>query len=261
MTGGRKPIELEEDEHRSPRRRVWEPSCADVRVDAILNAWIAAMRFRREAIRLLRRSGLTFLQWRVLLVIERLVREQGDAVSQRSVAQRLAVDEGDVSAAMNDLMRLGLADVDTDAWGYSYRALATDEGLALLARVWPAIELMASPLLGRGRSEVCDGGASERLDGDLGQNFGNAQDPNGRELGLEQLADIATDIRLGEDDDRLHVTSVRGNGTLDGGDDVAGGDGGEREKAAGGCARDGAADGLFDVRVQQQDGELARTAG
>jgi DNA-binding MarR family transcriptional regulator len=103
------------------------------RTDEALHVWLEAARFRRAANRALRAYGVSFSQWRLLHAVERLVRETLDAVSELDLARYTEMDVNTVSAVMHRLSGKGLLSWGPDAWGFSLRILATEEGKALLA--------------------------------------------------------------------------------------------------------------------------------
>jgi DNA-binding MarR family transcriptional regulator len=117
-------------EHR--RRRDVVLSLEEQRVDAVLAVWLNGVRFRRAAQRALKKHGIGFSQWRVLLATDRIQREYGDAMSQIEVARRLEMDEGTVSAAMRKLFRAGLVDIAPAFWSTLNRVLITTKGRGLL---------------------------------------------------------------------------------------------------------------------------------
>jgi len=107
MTGGWRPF-TDDDIWVCPMgHEEWQPTEADRRMDEVLAAWATAARFRRLALRALRRHRLTFSQWRVLQAADRLVREKDDAVSQLEIARRIESDEGTVSKVVARLMDRG----------------------------------------------------------------------------------------------------------------------------------------------------------
>jgi DNA-binding MarR family transcriptional regulator len=175
------------------------------RIDEALERWLEGARFRRAADRAIRRHGLTFAQWRVLRAVLQLQELRKAAVSQHAVEERIEMDANTVSAVTKRLTDKGLVSWSVDDRNWAYRLLVTSEGAALLARVAEVVMIVAS---GRGfiarpsRLEVDDGGAAEGLDGDFGQELGVRDDADVGKLGLEELADVATDVGLGEHDDR-----------------------------------------------------------
>jgi DNA-binding MarR family transcriptional regulator len=180
MTGGWRPF-TDDDIWVCPiGHQEWKPTEADRRLDEVLGAWAAAALFRRLALRALRRHGLTFAQWRVLQATERLVREKDDAVSQLAIARRIESDEGTVSKVVARLMDKGLLDVGPDAWGWSYRILVTSWGEQALKASYEDIMHAAALAFGApaAKSKVGDGGSTERLDGDFGQELGVGDDTN-----------------------------------------------------------------------------------
>lgn len=187
-------------------------------MDVIVGVWLNAVRFRRLVSRVLRRYGLTFSQWRVLHAAERLIREVDEPVSQLAIARRVDGDEGTVSRVALKLMHEGFLDIGPDGWGWSYRVLVTIKGQQALESIRPEVDRIAAMTLEkraglaqqqagsrvgeRGGSEVDDGGAAEGFDGDFGQELGVRDDADVGKFGLEELADVAADVGLGEHDDR-----------------------------------------------------------
>jgi len=264
MTGGWRPF-TEDDVYVCPMAR--RPKVIlerDEETDAILGAWTRAVHFRRLAGRALCEWQLTFAQWVVLVSTERAVREAGDAVSQQAVAVRTGMDEAGLSKVMARLDKKAFVDIGPDGWGWSYRVIVTAKGRAALEGAHRSIARVAAATLptwtGVLDSKVGDGGAAEGFDGDFGEELGGGEDAQVGEVGFEELADVAPDVGLGEHDG-ADVGSVIGDGSAHGGEDVAGCDGGEGQEAAGGGASNGATHALFDVGVEQEDGELAGAAG
>jgi DNA-binding MarR family transcriptional regulator len=132
MTGGRRR-DLEEDCVHPYFVRPVVLTEQDRSTDAALLVWLEAARFRRAANRALRAYNVSFSQWRLLHATERLVRETLDAVSELDLARYTEMDVNTVSAVMHRLTRKGLLSWGPDAWGFSLRILATDQGKALLA--------------------------------------------------------------------------------------------------------------------------------
>lgn len=248
MTGGWKPYRDEDLPKRYGDVRPVVLGANELLVDELLEGWRRGLRFRRIARRVLGKVGLKFAEWQVLRGTARLVRVRDDVVSQQEVARYCILGEGVVSEAMTRLMDIGLLDVGPDAWGWSYRVLVTKKGQGLLARLEARIATAAL------RLQVDDGGAAEGFDGDFGEELGGGEDAEVGEVGFEELADVAADVGLREDDDGADIGGVTRDGAADGGDDVAGGDGGEGQEAAGRGAGDGAAHAFFDVGVEQEGG-------
>ena len=102
------------------------------RWDAAMVLWRSARRFQRRAERIARLRGISFAAWQVLEVTERLIRETGDAVSQREVAQRAGVAKSSVSELMRGLELGGFVDGRPDGWGMCVRIWLTKSGERLV---------------------------------------------------------------------------------------------------------------------------------
>jgi len=133
MPGGPKRNEEWEYESVPGPARVLVLSDDEQRWDEAMAVWRWARQFQRRAKRVTRKRGISFARWQLLDVAERLIREKGDAVSQREVARGAQVAESTVSELMGALMLDGLADIGPDAWGVSYRIWMTEKGDRLVA--------------------------------------------------------------------------------------------------------------------------------
>jgi DNA-binding MarR family transcriptional regulator len=120
--------------HSGPRE---EPASA---ASAALERWRAAQRWRRQADAEIAAMGLTLTQWLVLEAAEALVRESGDAVSQKDVSVRVELDQMTVSQAMQVLDAKGLVSRGPSMDGPAYRIFVTPWGDALVARGWECLE-------------------------------------------------------------------------------------------------------------------------
>lgn len=120
------------------------------------------------------------------------------------IARRVDADESTISKVIRRLMSKGLLDVGPDAWGWSYRVIVSAAGKQVLKASYGDVVRAAAASFGarRAGSQVRDGGAAEGLDGDFGEELGVREDADVGEVGLEELADVATDVGLGKKDDR-----------------------------------------------------------
>ena len=107
--------------------------------DAGIALYMRAARFRRACTRKLRRFGLSFPLWWVLMVTDRLVRETNDAVSQLDVCRRTQLDKSSVSYLMGRLSELALVDRGPDEWCLAWRIFVTTKGKQLLGEVRAAM--------------------------------------------------------------------------------------------------------------------------
>lgn len=110
------------------------------------------MRFRRTLNRKLPPLGVSFAEWRLREATRRLVRVNGDAVSQQDVARELDLDESSVSRLMSRLSLRGLLSHDLDRWGLYLRVLSTTKtdrvvaaGYELAAKVAEDAPLAVAP--------------------------------------------------------------------------------------------------------------------
>lgn len=103
---------------------------------AALARWRAAQHWRRRADAELASIGLTLVQWLVLESAAALIRQSGDAVSQKEVSVRVELDQMTVSQAMRVLDGKGLVDRGPSSEGPAYRIYVTSDGKALVARGW-----------------------------------------------------------------------------------------------------------------------------
>ena len=103
--------------------------------DEAIKAWHRAREFRRRAERVLVRRGVYWGQWQVLVVVDRLIRESGDAVSQREASRRTRLAKGWVSELVRELSLRGLLDVRPDAWGVFDRIWVTQQGQELIVKL------------------------------------------------------------------------------------------------------------------------------
>src|SRR6185436_16746122 len=100
--------------------------------NAALERWRAAQRWRRRADAEIAAMGLTLTQWLILEAAAALVRESGDAVSQKDVSVRVELDQMTVSQVMQVLDAKGLVDRGPSSEGYAYRIYVTSRGQALI---------------------------------------------------------------------------------------------------------------------------------
>jgi DNA-binding MarR family transcriptional regulator len=107
--------------------------------------WRAAQRWRRWANAELASVGLTLTQWLVLESARALVRESGDAVSQKEVSVRVELDQMTVSQVMRVLDKKGFVSRGPDMEGRAYRVFVTSQGDALVARGWERLQAVANP--------------------------------------------------------------------------------------------------------------------
>lgn len=105
-------------------------------VRAALERWRVARRWRRQANAELASAGLTLTQWLVLEATRTLIRETGDAVSQKEVAVRVELDPMTVCQVMLVLDAKGLVNRGPRCEWPAYRILVTSRGKALIARGW-----------------------------------------------------------------------------------------------------------------------------
>ena len=94
--------------------------------------WLAAMRWRRRVEAVLREAGLTFTQWLVLVAARELIRETGDAVSQRQIADRVELDEATLSQVMRTLDKKGLVSRGPDMFCKAWRVFIDREAERVL---------------------------------------------------------------------------------------------------------------------------------
>jgi DNA-binding MarR family transcriptional regulator len=102
--------------------------------------YFAAWRWRRAVEKELKPLGLTLTQWLVLDAADELIQEEGDAVNQRSIAERAELDAMTVSQVMKTLEEKGLVSREPDSSGRAYRVLVTKKGEKLLQSAIPAVE-------------------------------------------------------------------------------------------------------------------------
>jgi DNA-binding MarR family transcriptional regulator len=103
--------------------------------------WLAAARWRRRVDRALSGSGLNFRQWLVLDATRFLIKTTHDAVSQNQVAVHLELERQALSEVMPPLERMGLVRRSPTMSGTAWRVYVTKEGVELLRRLAPSIEL------------------------------------------------------------------------------------------------------------------------
>ena len=75
---------------------------------------------------------MSFAEWHVLEVTDRLIREKDEPVSQLEVSRRTELSKSSVSELIHALRRHGLVDVGPDQWGVSDRILIAQKGEQLL---------------------------------------------------------------------------------------------------------------------------------
>ena len=102
--------------------------------------YFAAWRWRRAVEKELKALGLTLTQWLVLDSADELIQEQGDAVNQRSIAERAELDAMTVSQVMKTLEEKGLVSRQPHVSGRAYRVIMTKKGEKLLQAAAPAVE-------------------------------------------------------------------------------------------------------------------------
>jgi DNA-binding MarR family transcriptional regulator len=93
----------------------------------------------------LKGSGLNFRQWLVLDATRILERRTGDAVSQNQVAIHLGLERQALSDAMPVLERMQLVSRGPAMSGLAWRVYVTKQGLTLLRRYRPGIEVASRP--------------------------------------------------------------------------------------------------------------------
>src|SRR5689334_589505 len=100
------------------RRRRRPPPLTKVEreLDRALAVWRTFTEARRSLDRQLRRYGVSFAQWRVLDVTDRMVRAYEDVVGQMEIAEELGADEGGLSVLLERLSRAGLVDIEPECW-------------------------------------------------------------------------------------------------------------------------------------------------
>ncbi len=102
--------------------------------------YFAAWRWRRSVEKELKELGLTLTQWLVLDSADEVIQEEGDAVNQRSIAERAELDAMTVSQVMKTLEEKGLVTREPDVSGRAYRVFVTKKGEKLLQGAIPAVE-------------------------------------------------------------------------------------------------------------------------
>jgi len=167
MPGGPTRLEAREHEALALRLPTLVLSGVEREWDVAIHFWNRARKFRRRAERIILARGISFARWHVLEATERLIRETGDAVSQRQVCRRTQRAESSVSGLMRALSLAGLVDIGPHPWDVSYRIWVTAEGRRLIARlraelavVVHAIARLPEPFEGSG----VHGGEGELLD-------------------------------------------------------------------------------------------------
>lgn len=108
-----------------------------------LERWREAQRWRRRADAELASMGLTLTQWLVLEATAALVRQSGDAVSQKDVSGRVELDKMTVSQVMSVLDAKGLVNRGPSYEGLAYRILVTARGKAVVARGWERLDVVS----------------------------------------------------------------------------------------------------------------------
>jgi DNA-binding MarR family transcriptional regulator len=115
-----------------PRRRVTKPAAPagglHPDVTAARRRYLDAWRWRRAVEAELKVLELTLTQWLVLESAAQATRQQGDAVSQRMVADLAELDQMTVSQVLRTLERRGLVDRGADAAGPAHRVRLTRSG-------------------------------------------------------------------------------------------------------------------------------------
>ena len=120
--------------HSGPKQQGASPA------SVALERWRAMQRWRRRADAELASMGLTLTQWLVLESAEALVRQSGDAVSQKDVSVRVELDQMTVSQVMQVLDAKGLVDRGPSFGGPAYRIYVTSRGKALVAHGWERLD-------------------------------------------------------------------------------------------------------------------------
>ena len=103
--------------------------------------WLACARWRKRVERALSGSGLNFRQWLVLDATRFLIKVTHDAVSQNQVALHLELERQALSDVMPPLERMGLVRRSPAMSGMAWRVHVTKDGVELLRRLAPSIEL------------------------------------------------------------------------------------------------------------------------
>jgi DNA-binding MarR family transcriptional regulator len=116
------------------------PSPRPLLVARAREQYFAAWRWRRAVERQLRGLGLTFTQWLVLEATDELVRDGGDAVNQRAIAEGAELDAMTVSQVMKTLEEKALVTRQPDVTGRAYRVFLTKKGEKLLQATVACVE-------------------------------------------------------------------------------------------------------------------------
>jgi DNA-binding MarR family transcriptional regulator len=131
--------------HRS--RRAVALTSVERELDGALAAWRAFMAVRRDLDRQLKAYRVSFAQWRVLYVTERLVREYESPVGQMEIAGELDMDEGGISGLLERLLRAGLVDIEPEYWRTLNGVLLTPRGKELLGATREIVRCALGDLL------------------------------------------------------------------------------------------------------------------
>ena len=107
--------------------------------------WCVASRWQREVDAALVPWRLAHTRYLLLHLADRLIRQTGDAIMQRQLADATFIGESAVSTAVSALCDQGLIDRDIQGVGLlAYRLMVTDAGHELLARTRPVVEALAA---------------------------------------------------------------------------------------------------------------------
>jgi MarR family transcriptional regulator, organic hydroperoxide resistance regulator len=113
-------------------------------------AWRSAMRWQRSIDAALHPFGLTHARYLVLAAVDELVRELGDAVAQKSIAERAGVDKATTSQIARRLEQRGLLDRGPDGVdSRAGRVFISRRGRDLLRRARPSVDAAAASFFSR----------------------------------------------------------------------------------------------------------------
>jgi MarR family transcriptional regulator, organic hydroperoxide resistance regulator len=113
--------------------------------------WRAAMRWQRAIDAALRPLELTHTQYLVLFSAARVIREHGDAVAQRAIAESAELDPATTSILVRKLEERGLLDRDINGVdGRSRRVILTRRGERMLEKATTLVEETAADVAPRG---------------------------------------------------------------------------------------------------------------
>jgi MarR family transcriptional regulator, organic hydroperoxide resistance regulator len=112
--------------------------------------WRAAMRWQRAIDAALRPLELTHTQYLVLAGAASAIREQGDAVAQRAIAESAELDRATISVLVRKLEDRGLLDRGPHATdGRRWRVILTQRGRRLLEKATALVERAAADVAPR----------------------------------------------------------------------------------------------------------------